>query len=156
MYIEETIKTFSASHVATKNPLKPRAASRRSGKVEIYDSGRNFTVTGQQISRSSVHIENRQVQLDEFLDDIFPSQVITPAIANPTLLFTSDEELIERAKTAKNGDRFARLWAGDTSDFGGDHSRADLALCRMLSFWCKGDLDRVDRLFRQSGLMRNR
>ena len=67
-------------------------------------------------------------------------------IANPTIPFASDEELIEWAKLPKNGDRFARLWAGDTSDFGGDHSRADLALCRMLSFWCKGDFERVDRL----------
>jgi primase-polymerase (primpol)-like protein len=26
----------------------------------------------------------------------------------------------------------------------------------MLMFWCSGDLDRVDRLFRQSGLMRDK
>jgi putative DNA primase/helicase len=77
-------------------------------------------------------------------------------IANPTILCASDEELIERAKLAKNGDRFARLWAGDTSVFSGDQSRADLALCRILSFWCKGDFERVDRLFRQSGLMRDK
>lgn len=79
-----------------------------------------------------------------------------PGVVNPANLFASDEELIERAKAAKNGQRVSRLWYGDLSDFGGDHSRADLALCRMLSFWCKGDLDHVDRLFRQSGLMRDK
>ena len=76
-------------------------------------------------------------------------------LTNSFDLLASDEELLQRAKAAKNGARFTSLWAGDTSDFGSDHSRADLALCRLLSFWCKGDLDRVDRLFRQSGLMRD-
>jgi primase-polymerase (primpol)-like protein len=68
----------------------------------------------------------------------------------------SDEQLIERAKSARNGDRFRRLWAGDLSDYGNDHSRADLALCRILAFWCGGDCERVDRLFRRSGLMREK
>ena len=94
--------------------------------------------------------------MERLLCEVFTSEMITPMVAHRTILFTSDQELIERAKLAKNGDRFARLWAGDTSEFGGDHSRADLALCRMLSFWCKGDVERVDRLFRQSGLMREK
>ncbi len=106
--------------------------------------------------RSSVRIENRQSQLEKLLCEVFTSEMITPMVAHPTILFTSDQELIERAKHAKNGDRFARLWVGETSDFGGDHRRADLALCRMLSFWCKGDVEQVDPLFRQSGLMRDK
>ena len=47
---------------------------------------------------------------------------------------------------------------GDTSDYktvGNDgRSEADLALCTMLAFWCGPDKVRIDRLFRQSGLMR--
>jgi primase-polymerase (primpol)-like protein len=135
---------------------KLHGSGRRTGKLELYDSGRYFTITGQPLLRSSVGIENRQSQVEKLLCEVFTSEMITPMIAYPTILFTSDEKLIERAKLAKNGDRFARLWNGDTSDFGGDHSRADLALCRMLSFWCKGDIERVDRLFRQSGLMRDK
>ena len=73
-----------------------------------------------------------------------------------TALDASDYEIIERAKRARNGERFRRLWTGDASDYENDHSRADIALCRMLMFWCSGDLDRVDRLFRQSGLMRDK
>jgi len=37
-----------------------------------------------------------------------------------------------------------------------DHSRADLALCGMLAFWCGGDPERIDRLFRRSDLMREK
>ena len=135
---------------------KLHGPGRRVGKLELYDSGRYFTITGQPLSTSSVRIENRQSQVEELVSDIFTSEMITPVIANRTILCTSDQELIERAKLVENGDRFARLWAGDTSDFAGDHSRADLALCRILSFWCKGDMERVDGLFRQSGLMRDK
>jgi hypothetical protein len=37
---------------------------------------------------------------------------------------------------------------------GGDHSRADLALCAELAIWTKKDAAWMDRLFRQSALMR--
>ncbi len=74
-----------------------------------------------------------------------------PAAAN-----ISDEELIERAKNARDGQRFRRLWRGDTSEYENDHSRADLALCRALAFWCGGNSESIDRLFRRSGLMREK
>lgn len=88
------------------------------------------------------------------LAEIFCSGEIPPAMAESIDLCVSDEKLLNRAMTAKNGGRFRRLWAGETSDHSDDHSRADLA--RMLSFWCKGELERVDRLSRQSGLMRDK
>ena len=71
-------------------------------------------------------------------------------------LHLSHEELIERAENARNGDLFRRLQEGDISDYGNDNSRADLALCRILAFWWRGDVARIDRLFRSSGLMREK
>lgn len=62
----------------------------------------------------------------------------------------TDDELIEKA--CKNQD-FAALWAGN---YGEDHSAADLALCKSLAFWCNADPVRIDSLFRQSGLMRDK
>jgi hypothetical protein len=64
----------------------------------------------------------------------------------------SDEELIEKAMNAENGDKFRRLWRGDTSLHDDDHSRADLALCCQLAFWTGRDERRIERLFDQSGL----
>jgi len=64
-------------------------------------------------------------------------------------------ELIEKAKNAKNGATFTALWSGDTS-FYASQSEADLALCSLLAFWTGGDYDHVDRLFRQSGLYREK
>jgi len=66
-----------------------------------------------------------------------------------------DDELIERAKEAANGEKFQRLWRGDTSGYP-SHSEADMALCCLLAFWTSGDPQRVDRLFRASGLMRDK
>ncbi len=69
-----------------------------------------------------------------------------------------DAELLRRARASANGEKFANLWDGDTSDYAnGDNegrSEADLALCSLIAFWTGPDEDRIDGLFRQSGLMR--
>ena len=65
-----------------------------------------------------------------------------------------DFELISKASTASNGDKFAALWQGNLSNYANDHSRADQALCMMLAFWTGGDEPRIDSLFRRSGLYR--
>ena len=57
------------------------------------------------------------------------------------------------AKNADNGEKFKRLWSGDFSAYP-SQSEADLALCRILAFWTKRHAASVDRLFRQSGLIR--
>ena len=67
----------------------------------------------------------------------------------------SDEEVVRKALAASNGERFSRLWNGDTRGYG-SHSEADLALCGMLAFWTGGDATRIDSLFRQSGLYREK
>jgi hypothetical protein len=72
----------------------------------------------------------------------------------PAAVDLDDDEVIERGKRGKHGSKFARLWAGDTSDYHGDESRADMALCSMLAISTGKDPERMDRLFRRSGLMR--
>jgi hypothetical protein len=67
-----------------------------------------------------------------------------------------DEDLLTRARLSKNGPKFTRLWDGDATDYDGDLSKADLALVGMLAYWTGGDAERIDRLFRQSGLMRDK
>ena len=67
----------------------------------------------------------------------------------------TDDELLERARAADNGNKFDRLWRGDTAGYE-SHSEADLALAGLLAFWTGGDRSRIDRLFRQSGLYREK
>jgi hypothetical protein len=73
---------------------------------------------------------------------------------------TDDQELIDRmlgsnsAANAFGGDASLHaLWAGQGT---GDASRDDAKLCQHLAFWTGKDCERMDRLFRQSGLMRDK
>ena len=43
-----------------------------------------------------------------------------------------------------------------TSDVNWSHSEADIALCGFLAFYCRGDMAQMDRLFRSSGLYRDK
>jgi hypothetical protein len=67
--------------------------------------------------------------------------LLLPGLSAAIPLDSSDQDVIERAKHARNGERFRCLWAGDASDYENDHSRADIALCRMLMFWCSETLN---------------
>ena len=56
---------------------------------------------------------------------------------------------------ASNGAKFERLWKGNTGGYD-SQSEADMALCNLLAFWTGGDQTRIDELFRQSGLLREK
>lgn len=76
------------------------------------------------------------------------------ATAAPALrLGLDDQDVIGLAMNAKNGSAFAALWRGDTSEYAGDDSAADLGCCNYLAFYCSGP-EQIDRLFRASGLYR--
>lgn len=68
----------------------------------------------------------------------------------------SDDQIVARILASAQADKFVALVRGDLSAYGGDHSRADQALASILVYWTQGDLDQVDRLFRQSALMRDK
>ena len=57
---------------------------------------------------------------------------------------------------SRYGAQIKALYDGDTSSFGGDESRADLALCNHLAYWTNNDESRIDKMFRESGLMRKK
>lgn len=70
----------------------------------------------------------------------------------------SDEEILARARSAKNGSaqHFSELYdAGDISAYA-SASEADAALCSTLMFWASNDRAAVDRLFRGSALHRRK
>ena len=58
-------------------------------------------------------------------------------------------------RKGRNGAAFSALWNGDISAYP-SHSEADVALCNILAWWTNCDPARMDRLFRQSGLMREK
>ena len=54
------------------------------------------------------------------------------------------------------GEDARRLYGGDLSAHGGDHSKADYALSKHLAYILGDDPSAIDRLFRQSALMRDK
>lgn len=130
---------------------------RRKGKVEMYEDGRYLTVTGHRFNGHDA-LADITTEIAAVHARIFGKVATTsPVDSKPGpagALNLDDAALLDKATKAKNGPEFMRLWSGDTSDQGGDDSAADLALCNLLAFWTNGDGARVDRLFRQSGLMR--
>ena len=67
-----------------------------------------------------------------------------------------DDDVLITAATAVNRTKFLKLFRGDLSGYNNDRSRADQALVNILVYWCNGDLEQADRLFRQSNLMRDK
>ena len=160
--LEEPLKSFGTRNKNTKL------------KLEMYDSLRYFTVTGQvygeekriaertaearkvyekyikreeEIS-SSIGVENREKHRLSSRNSLYANGIYTPASD------LSDSELLERAFNSQRGYEMRSLFEGDTSRHGGDDSAADLALCNYLVWWTNGDKVRADNLFRQSRLMR--
>jgi putative DNA primase/helicase len=125
----------------------------RRGPVEIYDRGRYFAMTGERLPGVPHTPMPRQRQLDELRARLFPPP--RPRVHDFRPLDVTDEELIRRACQARNGAVFERLWRGDIDGYP-SRSEADMALCGLLAFWAGGDPDRIDRLFRRSGLMRDK
>lgn len=157
-------------HVLVAGSLPP--GRNRRGEVECYEANRFFTVTGDHLPDTPKTIQERS----EELTDVYSSYLASDDDAqtggfgqtrstgqengpqrreDPPAASISDAELLSRARTAANGTKFDRLWRGDTSGYE-SHSEADMALCALLAFWTGGDEARVDDLFRNSGLFRQK
>jgi putative DNA primase/helicase len=129
----------------------------RVGPYELYDRGRYLTVTGRRTEGSREEVEERTAQVAALYATLFPDDERTPlpAVPPPRAAAPDDGQVLALARAAKNGRKFAALWAGDASGHG-SHSEADGALAMILAYWCNRDPFQVDRLFRQSGLMREK
>ena len=125
-------------------------------KIELYDRGRYFTFTGNHIPNTPVEIRECQEALDGVIREIIPKLMASKvSIEIPGRSWLTDEQVIEQAGASKSGEKFKRLMAGDFSEYP-SQSEADSALCTFLAFWCGKNTEQMDRIFRQSGLMRDK
>lgn len=145
-------------HVIVKGRLP--SGRNRKGEIEMYDSGRFFTVTGNRVPGTEPEVKNRDSPLrvvhNKFLRESMTNQnqSTTSNAGNPEIEL-DDNEVLKKAKNSKSGKKFEALWNGITSGYD-SHSEADLALCSYLAFWTGGDKQQMDTLFRKSGLMRDK
>lgn len=104
---------------------------------------------------------DRDTELNSLYQEVKGPEKQAPMAArhpNHRLVFSGkDSEIITALRKQKNGDKFARLFdRGDWSGYEGRQSSADLALLRILRFRTGDDRGLLDRLFRQSALMRQK
>ena len=141
-------------HVIVKGKLLK--GGRKKGNYECYDSGRFFTVTSKRLEDTPLTVESRQQELDQFHLEIFGQQIPAMAtITTSTVTSFSEDEIIARAKAAKNGDKFNALWEGNIDGYFSS-SEADLALCGILAYWTNNNAGLIDTMFRKSRLYREK
>jgi hypothetical protein len=124
--------------------------------IGLYEAGgpRYLTITGNRIGGNGI-IAERTAELHRIHARLFPPEAKPKAEKKAKGVPRKDSELIDRAMNAKDGGKFSRLWSGDTTGYP-SASEADLALCMKLAFWTDRDEARIDALFRQSGMMRDK
>ena len=127
-----------------------------SGHVELYETGRFVCMTGERLEGAPDALKERQKELEDFYAAIVPGEPTARQRGGSSATRTSDLGVVRAISSGACGEKARRLWAGDTSDYDGDASSADLALCNYIVREVGDDAARLDHIFRQSGLMRRK
>ena len=156
-------------HIIIKGK-KPEGRCRKNN-IEVYSTGRFFTVTGNVINALPVnereqelsflwekYLKEEEKPVEEYDDGsfVFGDSAIRKNYISMEVNHVDDNELLDIIEKSDVARDFFVLYNGDTSAYNDDHSRADAALCQHLAFWTGRDKAQMDRLFRQSKLMRKK
>ena len=130
---------------------------RRKGAVEVYGKGRFFTVTGDPFGGEALPLADGTEAVKPILAAMDrPAAQHAPVVPSSTpatgLEGMQDGVLLNKMLRKP---QLRALYEGDTTGYD-SHSEADMALCRALAFWTGRDAEAMDRLFRGSGLMRDK
>lgn len=154
----ETSMSGEGIHVIFKGEILGKR--RRKGNYEMYQSGRFFALTGNSLMAEpeikSLNSHDMQILYEHYFHDgkaAGPTQKQVEPVAANNL---SDDEIIERAENATNGERFKSFMDGGWESSYNSHSEADMAFANDLAFWCGRDFNQMDRIFRQSALYRKK
>jgi hypothetical protein len=128
---------------------------RKKGSTEVYCTGRYVNLTGNHLTGTPATIEYRDAEVHALHRQIFGNSLKERPKPKTGSTHLDDNELLRKAAGASNGVAFSRLFARDTSGYN-SRSEADLALCSHLAFYSQGDRDQILRLFRRSGLYRDK
>lgn len=139
---------------------KPSGNSKNSENgVEMYESGRYFTVTGKQLEGSLDTVAENDGALAWIHDTYIKKPKKKKAkkrTSGGVPAEMTDEELIEKAKASEDGEAFAALLEGNWQGAFQSQSEADMAFCRKLAFWSGKNREQMERIFRSSGLYRQK
>lgn len=150
----EISKSKSGIHIICKGSL-PNGA-RRKGGIEMYSSGRYFICTGELYNAKYREVKDCTESIKILHSKYLPSE--TPKIAAEVteVVDMNDYEVIDKARNSRSGNLFNLLYSGNWQGVYSSQSEADLALCNQLAFWTQRNTEQMDRIFRTSGLYRNK
>lgn len=125
--------------------------------LEVYLPGatnRFVTVTGDVYRAGTVTRNDEALQnaLDTFMRR---ANRVEGSRIEPCSYLT-DEQVIDHASRSESGEKFKALMDGNWEDGYDSQSDADMALISILAFWCGNVEEQIDRIFRTSGLMREK
>lgn len=141
-------------HIICKGKLPE--GGRRKKNVEMYQSGRFFIMTGNRIADYTEIADCTDTIKHLHEKYIGGGSEPTTGIIPQRELDLSESEIVELIRKSKQSQFFDVLYSGNWESCYTSQSDADLALANMLAFWCGRDYQKMDSLFRSSGLMREK
>jgi len=153
----ETSISGTGIHIIVKGTIP--GDRRRKGNVEMYTKGRFFAMTGNRIGGyQDVNTPNQKHFKDLYNRYLKPEGKVVPFTSNqtPQINDLSEAEIISRAESSKSGQRFKVFMNGGWEQFYTSQSEADLAFANDLAFWTGRDYSKMDSIYRQSNLMREK
>lgn len=152
----EISQSGNGTHFICKGVLPGNDFNNHTDHIEMYAGARYFCMTGN-ICGEFVDITDCTETVKPFYERYKtnkskqePSSAMRSSAVNMDI-----QTIIQKASDSINGEKFRRLYSGDFSDYG-SQSEADMAFCNMLAFWCGGDEEKMDGIYRSSGLMRDK
>ena len=131
----------------------------RRDNFEIYNNGRFFALTGNILNeQKNIKTISKRKFEELYYSTVGKNNQTTPMEAKnnaPHSNNLSIDEIINKMYASSNGVKIKHLMNGDISNFN-SQSEADLALCNYLAFWTNKDPEKMDAIFRQSKLMRDK
>lgn len=125
--------------------------------LEVYLPGttnRFVTVTGDMFRAGTV--ERDDDALRNLLDTFMKRSTRVSAKTIEASSYLDDDGVIAHALASESGDKFKALYEGNWEEGYDSQSDADMAFVSMLCFWCGNVEEQIDRIFRSSGLMRDK
>lgn len=153
-------------HIIIKGSLPQSVVGtgRKSTKygLEIYQYGRYFTMTGNRENANEIYDRTDELAevFEKYFDDSDVQGRVNLAEFEKDDIKLSNGALWQRMFRAKNGDEIKAMYDGNiikTDAHGNpDHSATDQALCNHLAFWTGKSYSRMDSMFRETSLMRDK
>ena len=151
----EISKSGSGIHIICRGKLPN--GRRRKGNVEMYTDGRYFICTGNLYDEKYKEVVDCSESIKVLHSKYLPSEAPQIETAKRFIAVDFDDaEIIDKASNCKSGDVFRMLYSGNWQGVYPSQSEADLALCEQLAFWTQKNESQMDRIFRSSGLMREK